>query len=201
MTHILAIVQNRHVTGTCCTYMYIVGKIKGDFKKVYKGRLAKSLAQNLGCWLSTDYYIYMRQVPVYNFEVYEQSQITVSPGPAEMAVFQWASSCNNMRSALSSNDGRLSWISRRITLMKPTRNWMLKSSYHKANLSCKIRTEFFSFYYFVPNTVISLQSAKSSTRDWRDERASLIIKKKINKEQKKSCYSNNKEQHKYFIIL
>ena len=149
MTHVLAIVQNRHVTlvHVVHTVMYIVGKIKGDFKKAYRGRLAKSLAQNLGCWLSTDYSINMRQVPVYNFEVYEQSQITVSPGPAEMAVFQWASSCNNMRSALSSNDGRLSWISRRITLMKPTRNWMLKSGYHKANLSCKIRTEFFSFYY------------------------------------------------------
>lgn len=122
------------------------------------------------------------------WEVYDQCQITVSPGPAEMAVFQWARSCNNMRSALSSNDGRLSWISRRITLMKPARNWMLKSSYHKANLSCKIRTGFIPFYYFVPKTVISLQSAKSSTRDWRDERASLIIKKniKINKEQNRA---------------
>ena len=183
MTHILAIVQNRHVTLVHVVHTCILlARLKGTSRKCTEG----DWAQNLGCWLSTDYYIYMRQVPVYDFEVYEQSQITVSPGPAEMAVFQWASSCNNMRSALSSNDGRLSWISRRITLMKPARNWMLKSSYHKANLSCKIRTEFFSFYYFVPNTVISLQSAKSSTRDWRDERASLIIKKKINKEQNKA---------------
>lgn len=47
--------------------------------------------------------------------------------PAVSAVFHWPSNCKSMRNALSSSDGKLSWISRRMTLIKPVQKKKKKS--------------------------------------------------------------------------